>query len=71
MNPDIFFLVGLVLLALAFPATLAAFSTSGRTFRPVILCILFGGGMIVLAMVQNPKGYTASDVPRIVLELIQ
>ncbi len=71
MNPDIFFLGGLILLALAIPATLAAFSSSDRTFRPVIVCILLGGGLVVVAMAHNPQGYTANDVPRIVMELFR
>lgn len=69
MNPDIFFLVGLVVLVLALPATISAFSTSGRTFRPVIMCILIGGGMVVFAMSQTPGGYTANDIPRILGDL--
>ena len=69
MNPDIVFLVGLVILLLGIPATISAFSSSDRTFRPVILSILVGGGMIVFAMSQTPGGYTANDVPRILGEL--
>lgn len=71
VNPDLFFLVGLVLLALVFPALLAAFSSSEATFRPVIILILLGGGSIVFAATQNPQGYGAGDIPRIVMDLFR
>ena len=71
MNPDLLFLGGVVILALVFPATLAAFSSSDRTFRPVIVCILLGGGLVAYALMQAPQGYTANDIPRIVAELVR
>ena len=69
MDPDLIFLVGLIVLGLAFPATLAAFSTSGRTFRPVAACILIGSGMVVYAMSHSSGGYSVGDIPRIVAGL--
>ena len=71
MNPDLMFLGGLIILALVFPATVGAFSSSDRTFRPVIICILLGGGLVAYAMSLNPQGYTAEDIPRIVRELFR
>ncbi len=71
MSPDIFFLLGLIIFALAFPAALSAFSSSNGSMRPVIACLLVGGGLIVFAMAQNPQGYSASDVPRIVMDLFR
>ena len=70
MHPDLIFLAGVIVLALAFPATLAAFSSSNRTFRPVILCILVGGGLVFAAVAQTPSGYSINDVPRIVADLV-
>ncbi|MEM0947507.1 MAG: hypothetical protein AAGK37_08890 [Pseudomonadota bacterium] len=69
MNPDLFFLLGLIVTGLAIPATLSAFSTSGKSFRPAILCVVIGGAMLVYATSQNTVGYSANDIPRILGEL--
>ena len=37
----------------------------------LIACVLVGGGLIVFAMAQNPQGYSAGDVPRIVMDLFR
>lgn len=70
MDPDIVFLLGVLVLGLSLPLTLAAYTTSGRSFRPVIVCLLIGGGMVFAAILQSPDGYSASDVPRIIVELL-
>ena len=71
MNPDIFFLVGILILALSLPLTLQAFTTSGKTFRPVVLCLLIGGGMLVFAMSQSTESYSLRDIPRIIGSLLR
>ncbi len=70
MNADIIFLAGLLVLGLSLPLTLAAFSTSGKTFRPVVLCLIIGGSMVLLAIALNPGSYSANDIPRIIGDLL-
>lgn len=71
MNPDILFLMGLFIFGLSGPAVISAFSTSGSTLRPAALCVLVGGGLIVLAMSQSTTRYNVAMVPELVMELIR
>ena len=70
MNPDILYLAGVTLLALCFPLSIRAFSTSGATMRPVMLCILAGGTLFLIATRMTPQGHSLADVPRIVARLV-
>ena len=70
-SPDLFFLGGLIILGLAFPAAVAAFSSSNGSIKPVFFCILLGGGMLTYAMMNNTNGYSLADVPRIALSLVR
>ena len=63
---DLIFLLGAGLLALTFPLTVGAFSSSGKSMRPVLLCVLLGGGCLVYAMSASPGGYDAASLPEVV-----
>lgn len=72
MNPDLIFLVGVIVLLGCIPAAISAFSSSDGTPKSFIACLLIGGGMIVLAMVENPGGaYTVNDLTRIAKDLVR
>ncbi len=60
---DIYLVLGIVVLVFAFPAIVNAFSES-RAPRLAAIAVLVGGGLIVLAVSQNPMGYTIEEVPR-------
>ena len=69
MNPDVIFLLGLAVAALAVPATISAFSSSDKTLRPAVIAILIGGALVVWANSQKPGGYDLRQVPKLVVDL--
>lgn len=71
MNPDLIFVIGVGIFALAIPAAINAFSTSGRTLKPALACLVVGGSMIVLAQSQSTSGYSLTELPSIVMELLK
>ncbi len=71
MNPDVIFVLGLFISALAVPAVISAFSTSDATLRPAAACIMLGGSLVLWAMTQSPSGYTLAEVPGIVVSLFR
>jgi len=62
MNSDLYLVVGVICGVLAFPSLLGAFSES-RPPRAAAILILISGGLIVLALYNNPVGYSFGDVP--------
>ena len=66
MNPDVIFLLGLLIFGLSVPAVISAFSTSGSTLRPAAMCVLVGGTMIVWAMSQSTTAYSVAMIPDLV-----
>jgi hypothetical protein len=66
MDPDLIFLLGIFVFFLSVPATISAFSTSGKTLRPAAIAIIIGGALIVWASSQTPGGYSITDVPALI-----
>ena len=62
MDPDIALVTGVVLLALAFPSLLSAFSES-RPPRAAIFMIVAAAGAIYFAITSRPGGYAIEDIP--------
>ncbi len=71
MNPDLVFVVGVVILALAFPAAISAFSSSDVTVKPAIICVVVGSSLIVLASSMSSGGYSVTEIPAIVMRLLK
>ncbi len=69
MNTDVFLVFGLIIIAFAVPPTLGAFFDSRAPRTPAIL-ILIGGSLVVLAVTQNPGGYSIYDVPDVFVRVI-
>lgn len=67
MDYDLILMIGIVLGVFSVPAFLSAISDS-RPPRASLLCLLLAGSAIVFALTQNPGGYTAQDIPRVVIE---
>ncbi len=63
MTNDVFLVVGIVVLVLAIPAIVGAY-VDGRVPRFAAIMVLIGGGLVVLAVTQQPGGYAFADVPR-------
>lgn len=66
MDPDLFFALGLVLLALTVPAIYSAL-TEGRAPRLAALVLMIGGGLVAMAVEQKPGGYRFNEVPEVLV----
>lgn len=62
MDPDVYLTVGVICLVFSIPAVISAI-TDSRAPRAAAIVLLIGGGLIVLAVSQNPNGYALSDIP--------
>lgn len=62
MTNDIYLVVGIVVLVFAIPSIVSSYSES-RAPRLAAIAVLIGGGLIALAVSQQPGGYTFADVP--------
>ncbi|MWD28640.1 hypothetical protein E0K89_014230 [Aquicoccus sp. SCR17] len=69
METDIFLAIGLLLVALAIPAAVSAYS-DGRTPRVAALVLLLGGGCVVWALTTRPGGYTLVEVPHAIARVV-
>jgi hypothetical protein len=54
-------ILGILILALAFPAAVGAFSR-GNPPRAALISFVIGGGMIIDANMSRPGGYSIEDV---------
>lgn len=69
MDADLFFVAGLVLLVLAFPAIVSAMA-DGRAPRAAAILVMLGGGLVALAVWQRPGAYGWEGIPDAVLRVI-
>lgn len=69
MDTDLFLVIGIILVALAIPSLLAAFSES-RPPRAGAIMILVGGVLIVVALTQHRAGYTFAEIPDVFYRVI-
>ncbi len=65
---DTFMILGVLILALAFPAAVGAFSR-GRPPRAAIIAFVVGGVLIVLAQSSRPGGYSIDEIPGLFIGL--
>ncbi|QMU59565.1 MAG: hypothetical protein GKR98_16075 [Boseongicola sp.] len=65
---DAFMIVGILILAAAFPAAVGAFSR-GRSPRAAILALMVGGVLIVMANSSRPGGYKMEEFPSLFLSI--
>jgi len=69
MDPDLVFVIGIVIGGLSIPLLLAAF-TDGRLPRAAILLILVSMGMIGFAVLNQPAGYPIAEIPNVFVDVI-
>ena len=69
MDTDLFLVIGIILMGLAIPSLLAAF-TESRAPRGGAILILIGGVLIVVALSQNTPTYTFAEIPDVFLRVI-
>ena len=69
MNPDLYFVFGIIIAAFAFPAILSAYS-EGRAPRAAAILVMIGGGLVALAVYSNPQGYSIAGTPDVFVRVI-
>ncbi|WP_292289374.1 hypothetical protein [Marivita sp.] len=69
MNPDTFFVIGLVLSVLSIPAVVSSISNGDRP-RIATITLMVAGGMIVWAISNKPGGYPIESIPRVVAQVL-
>ena len=66
---DLIMCIGVVVLAMAFPAAVGAFSR-GSPPRAAMLALFTGGVLILYANSSRPGGYSVSEMPQIFVKVI-
>ena len=66
---DLILVLGVVVLALAFPAAVGAFSR-GAPPRAAMLAFFSGGCMVAYANASRPGGYTFAELPDVFVRVI-
>ena len=69
MDPDLAMAIGMVLAVFSLPAVLSAVSDR-RAPRVAMFTILGAGGLILWALSNKPGGYSLSELPRLLIEVI-
>lgn len=69
MDPDLMFIIGLVLLVFAIPPIFGAIS-EGRPPRAASILVLVGGGLLGLALYQKPSSYTVAGIPEVFMNVV-
>lgn len=68
-DPDLIFVIGLIVAFLAFPALLSAYSSS-RPPRSAAIMIMIASGLIVVAVLQKPSGYSVASAPDVFSKVV-
>ncbi|MCX8509639.1 MAG: hypothetical protein ORN49_12320 [Rhodobacteraceae bacterium] len=69
MGSDMSLVFGLLLILLAVPSAVSAFSAS-RSLRGTVTLLALGGLLVAWASYSAPRGYRAEDIPDTVLRVI-
>ena len=68
-DPDLIFVIGLIVGLLAIPALLSAFSES-RPPRAASIMVMIAAGLVVVAVLQKPGGYTVGEAPDVFFSVV-
>lgn len=69
IDPDYIFVIGLVVGLLAIPALIGAFSES-RTPRAAAIMVLIAAGLVSVAVLRKPGGYSVQAVPEVFMRVV-
>lgn len=69
MDPDLIFVVGLVLGVFSIPSIMSAFSES-RSPRVAAFTVIAAGVMIIWAIQTKPGGYSLNDIPDVFVQVV-
>ncbi len=69
MDPDLFFVIGIIVAGLAAPSIVSAF-TEGRGPRMAVALLVIGGGMVAYAINARPNAYGFDTIPDVFVRVI-
>lgn len=69
MDPDLMFVIGLVVAGFSVPSIMGALA-DGRVPRAAAIAVLVGGGLIALAINEKPSGYAIQDIPTVFVDVV-
>lgn len=69
MNPDLMLVIGLVVGGFSIPSIMGALA-DGRVPRAASIAVMIAGGLIVIALRENPGGYSFSDIPDVFVDVV-
>jgi hypothetical protein len=69
MDTDLILVIGMVLCLLAVPMLLSAY-VERRLSRSGLAFVFIGGVLILVALTQNPYGYSFAGIPNVVFTVI-
>ncbi len=69
MDTDLMMVIGLVVGVFSIPSILGAL-VDGRVPRAASIAVMVSGGLIVLAIRENPGGYAVGDIPNVFVNVI-
>lgn len=69
MDPDLMFVIGLVVGVFSIPSMMGAFA-DGRVPRAAAIAVMVSGGLVVLAIQNNPGGYAIGDIPDVFVSVV-
>jgi hypothetical protein len=69
MDPDLLIVIGLVIGGFSVPSILGAIA-DGRVPRAAAIAVMVAGGLIVLAINENPDGYAINDIPDVFVNVV-
>lgn len=69
MDPDLIFIIGLVLGVFSIPSIMSAFS-EGRAPRVAAFTVIAAGVMVVWAIQNKPGGYDIYEIPNVFVQVV-
>jgi hypothetical protein len=69
MDPDLLIVIGLVVGGFSIPSILGAIA-DGRVPRAAAIAVMVAGGLIALAINENPDGYAINDIPDVFVNVV-
>lgn len=69
MDPDILFVIGLIVLVFSIPPIFGAISDR-RAPRAAAILVMIGGGLLALAIYQKPGGYSLAAIPDVFVTVV-
>ena len=69
MNPDLMLVIGLVVGGFSIPSIMGALA-DGRVPRAASIAVMIAGGLIVIALRENPGGYALGDIPDVFVNVV-